>query len=550
MTKKRFRDVLLIEDNLGDVGLLRGMFMEQTPNNTVLTHVDCMAAAEKHLATQPTDMILLDLGLPDAQGLEAVRRAHAAAPGIPLVVLTGFDDDSLAVQALQQGAQDYLIKADLDARGLLRTLRYATERKAMEDALFAEMGRTQVTLNSLQKEVARRVQAEEVTRESEHQLAQAQKMEALGQLTGGIAHDFNNLLTVIKINAEDVLEDAATPSTHRDQISMALQAANRGGDLVRQLLTVARKQQLQPEVISMETVLDPLAKMLRRTLQENITIDIRKAADLCPVHVDPGSLENVILNLSINARDAMPDGGTLTIEVENAVLDEAHAASGPGVQPGPYVLIAVSDTGTGMPKDVIDRAFEPFFTTKEVGKGTGLGLSMVFGFVKQSGGHATIYSEVGYGTTIKIYLPVATIAPSTVEATLVEAAADVSASATGNILLVEDDDLVSRSVSHKLKRLGYTITVASTPAESIAFLETMPPFDLVFTDIIMPGPMTGADLAREVQRRWPATKILATSGYAESTLLGKVTIPEGVRLLAKPYSNAEFVRTIRQALSG
>jgi CheY-like chemotaxis protein len=240
----------------------------------------------------------------------------------------------------------------------------------------------------------------------------------------------------------------------------------------------------------------------------------------------------------------MPDGGKIIIETHVSNLDRDYAAENPGVHPGRYVVVAVTDTGAGMTKDVVEKAFQPFFTTKEVGQGTGLGLSMVYGFVRQSGGHAKIYSEVGHGTTVRIYLP------PTDAAVAVEMPEErtAKASGSGSVLLVEDDDLVRESVESKLLRLGYTVTPVASAADALKTLEKNPYFDLVFTDVIMPGAMTGADLTRDVLRRWPSIKVLMTSGYTEASALGKVNMPPGVRLLSKPYSNADLAQAFREVL--
>jgi PAS domain S-box-containing protein len=382
-------------------------------------------------------------------------------------------------------------------------------------------------------------------RQRDERLHESQKMEAVGQLTGGIAHDFNNLLTVVRANAEDMREELKdSPLLHR-QADMVLQAATRGADLVQQLMAFARKQELEPKVVDINAMLEAFTNLVRRTLQENVRMEVVKDKNIPVVKVDPGRLENAILNLSINARDAMPDGGTITIETGTVTLDAAYEVENPGIRAGKYVLIAVSDTGIGMTKDVMEKAFQPFFTTKEVGQGTGLGLSMVYGFVKQSGGHAKIYSEVGRGTTVKIFLP------PTQESLLDDAATEdraVQTQGSGKILLVEDDDLVRESVESKLLRLGYTVTPVCSAAEAIQMLERNPHFDLVFTDVIMPGAMTGADLTRDVMRRWPGIKVLMTSGYTEASALGKVKMPEGVRLLSKPYSNADLANAFRDVL--
>jgi PAS domain S-box-containing protein len=387
---------------------------------------------------------------------------------------------------------------------------------------------------------------EDVTdlRRREDMLLEAQKLESVGQLTGGIAHDFNNLLTAIRSNAEDLKEDLKDKPLSMRQADIVLQAAHRGAGLVAQLMAFARKQELKPQNVNVPELVRSFSKLVRSTLPANVRIDLREEQNLPAIHVDPGRLESALLNLCINSRDAMPEGGTITIETMMRDLDIDYVRENRDVIPGSYVMIAVTDTGSGMSKEIMKKAFTPFFTTKEVGRGTGLGLSMVYGFVKQSGGHARIYSEEGYGTVIKIYLPA------------VEAVAEAEPivqrrthHGSGSILIVEDDELVRQSISNKLSGFGYEVLTAATAHDAIDILNATPHFDLVFSDVIVPGPMTGADLVREVRNRWPKINVLLTSGYTESTVLGKVNIPPDVRLLSKPYSNAELADTVRAAMA-
>ena len=396
----------------------------------------------------------------------------------------------------------------------------------------------------LQTEVVRRKKAEEEASERNRMLNQSQKMEAVGQLTGGIAHDFNNLLTVVKANAEDMIDDLKDNAASRRQANLILQAADRGADLVRQLLAFSRKQTLKAEIVNLNLLTEGFARLLQRTLPANIAISIVKQPNLPLVYVDPGNMENALLNLCINARDAMPDGGTLLIKT---VVVDLPAESGDGQER--FVAISVTDDGTGMTPEVVERAFDPFFTTKEVGKGTGLGLSMVYGFVQQSGGRAKIESELGKGTTMTFYLPTANAETSEKGAS--SAAADETPAETlppKRILLVEDDQLVRESLMSRLERMGHKIVPAATAFEALNIMQRGEKFDLVFTDIIMPGALTGADLAREILKQWPGTRVLATSGYTENTLLGKVQVPEGVRLLTKPYSGGDLKEAITTAL--
>ncbi|MFL5046727.1 MAG: ATP-binding protein, partial [Xanthobacteraceae bacterium] len=381
---------------------------------------------------------------------------------------------------------------------------------------------------------------------AEIQLAHAQKMDAIGQLTGGVAHDFNNLLTAILLNA-DVLADRMSDDKLRPLAEATRMAAERGADLTKRLLAFGRRQTLEPRPTDVNGLVAGMEQLMRRTLGEHIAIDIRAAPDLWPATVDPGQLEAAVVNLALNARDAMPQGGRITIETGNVEIDEGYAALNADVRPGDYIMIGVSDTGTGMPADVLSRAFEPFFTTKEVGKGTGLGLSMIYGFVKQSGGHARIYSEVGVGTVVRLYLPRSHV-PAEAGAVRHRPA---GALPTGGetILLVEDDPLVRKHTEHQLVDLGYRVVAAENAAEALDRVKegTMP--DLLFTDIVMPGSINGRELADQLRARWPHLKVLYTSGFSHGMLdtpLGGQAAPQ--HLLAKPFRRRDLATKVREVL--
>jgi CheY-like chemotaxis protein/two-component sensor histidine kinase len=370
-------------------------------------------------------------------------------------------------------------------------------------------------------------------------------MEALGQLTGGIAHDFNNILTVITGTIE-ILAEAVEKEPQLAAITKMIDdAAARGADLTQHLLAFARKQPLQPRETDLNTLIIETVKLLRPTLGEQIEIESVFEDEACLATVDANQLATALLNLAINARDAMPDGGKLTLETRSAVLDENYASVHSEVRPGRYALIAVSDTGTGIPAGILDKVFDPFFTSKAPGKGTGLGLSMVYGFVKQSAGHIKIYSEEGHGTTIKIYLPPGTGAPLAPEA----AATPAIPRGHETILVVEDDKLVRDSVLTQLRSLGYVTLEAANGAEALAVIEAGHPFDLLFTDVIMPGAMNGRQLANKVRKSRPGLKVLFTSGYTENAIIHHGRLDTGVLLLAKPYRKSDLAGMIRTALA-
>ncbi len=381
---------------------------------------------------------------------------------------------------------------------------------------------------------------------AEAQFRQAQKMDAVGQLTGGVAHDFNNILTVIT-GTIGILGDAVADRPELASIAKLIDdAAERGAQLTKHLLAFARKQPLQPREVDVNALAMEAAKLLHPTLGEQIEVSPKLSKDAWPALADPNQLTTAILNLALNARDAMPHGGKITLETRNIYLDEGYASIYSDVVVGNYVMVAVSDTGTGISPQNLEKVFDPFFTTKDVGKGTGLGLSMVFGFVKQSGGHVKIYSEVGHGTSVKIYLP----RSSGLEETAGEAEASTNMRG-GNetILVVEDDALVRKYVITQIASLGYGTLQAANAAEALKLVESGVPIDLLFTDVIMPGGMNGRQLVETATKLRPALRVLFTSGYTENAIVHHGRLDAGVLLLAKPYRKPELARMIRVALT-
>jgi PAS domain S-box-containing protein len=383
-------------------------------------------------------------------------------------------------------------------------------------------------------------------RQIAHQLRQSQKMEAMGQLTGGVAHDFNNILMVILANVEALEEEQRLTASMRELLDEISGATQRATDLTRQLLAFSRKQPLRPQRTDVNALVTVTGKLLRRTLGEHVEIDAILAEDLWPIEVDRALLESALVNLCVNARDAMPGGGRLLIETRNSVLDADYTAQESEVLPGDYVLLSVTDTGTGIPAEVLDRVFEPFFSTKEVGKGTGLGLSMVYGFTKQSNGHIKIYSEPGHGTAVKMYLPRVGgvgVGPAT------ENAEEVVPRGHERVLVTEDDVAVRTSVAKHLRSLGYVVTEASDGEGGLTALAAADaPYDLLLTDVVMPGRLNGKALADEVAHRWPATRIVFMSGYSEDAIIHHGRLDPGVRLLAKPFRKLDLARALREAL--
>jgi PAS domain S-box-containing protein len=378
----------------------------------------------------------------------------------------------------------------------------------------------------------------------ELRLSQSQKLEAIGQLTGGIAHDFNNLLTVIIGNADTLVEELADRADLLPLVEMLRTAGERGAELTRQLLAFARRQALEPKIVSPNELINDMRNLLRRTLGENIELSVTQAADVSMISVDPTQFESALLNLCINARDAMHGGGKLMIETSNVILDQHYTEQRVDVAPGAYVQISISDTGTGMSAADVARAFEPFFTTKPRGEGTGLGLSMVYGFVKQSGGHVAIYSELGHGTVVKLYLRQVSGTPESKKVL----PADELARTGESILLVEDDDLVRAHALQLLKSLGYRVLSAPNGPRALDVLRAGEPCDLLFTDVIMPGGMTGPALAEAARAIRPGLRVLYTSGYTENAIVHHGRVDPGINLLHKPYRKQELAAKLRSVL--
>ena len=383
-------------------------------------------------------------------------------------------------------------------------------------------------------------------RKAEDELRQSQKMEAVGQLTGGVAHDFNNLLQVISGNLQLIAKDVTGKERAERRLASANVAVARGAKLASQLLAFGRRQPLQPKVMNIGRLVSGMDEMLRRTLGESIEVETIISGGLWNTLVDPTQIENALLNLALNARDAMDGNGRLTIEVCNSVLDAAYARNHEGVIAGQHVMLAVTDTGTGMPPDVIEKVFEPFFSTKPEGRGTGLGLSMVYGFVKQSLGHIKIYSEVGEGTTVKLYLP----RVDQREDTVVAVADEPVTGGSETILVVEDDPDVRATTVDILTELGYRVLKARDAASALTVIEAGLPIDLLFTDVVMPGTMKSTELARKARERIPNIQVLFTSGYTENAIVHGGRLDAGVELISKPYIREELAHRVRHVIVG
>ncbi|WP_175160417.1 hybrid sensor histidine kinase/response regulator [Paraburkholderia fynbosensis] len=394
------------------------------------------------------------------------------------------------------------------------------------------------------RDITERRRASEQLEQTQKALFQAQKMEALGKLTGGVAHDFNNVLQVMRGNLELLESRHGRDDWSAERLGNALDAVDRGAKLASQLLAFGRQQPLEPVVINPARQLQALDDLLRRVLGERVEIESVVAGGLWNTIADPHQLENVILNLAINARDAMPDGGKLTLELANATLDDEYVLALADVSAGQYVMLAVTDAGTGMSREVMERAFDPFFSTKPEGRGTGLGLSMAYGFVKQSGGHIRLYSEVGEGTTVKIYLPRST-------GTAVEArrsTGGVLKHGSETILVVEDDLKVQSTVVELLSGLGYAVLKANDAEQALTVVASGVHIDLLFTDVVMPGALRSPEMARRAVQMLPGLKVLFTSGYTQNAIVHGGRLDAGVELLSKPYSRRQLAAKVRQVL--
>ncbi|VTU45892.1 Blue-light-activated protein (plasmid) [Variovorax sp. SRS16] len=394
------------------------------------------------------------------------------------------------------------------------------------------------------RDITERREAAEVLKRTERALLQAQKMETIGKLTGGVAHDFNNLLQVIAGNLQLLARDVAGIEQAERRIENALAGVRRGAKLAGQLLAFGRRQTLEPKVVNLGHMVQAMAEMLQRALGEGVLVETTVDDDLWNTFADVSQVENALLNLAINARDAMEGAGKLTVEIGNATLDADYAREHDEVDAGDYVMLAVSDTGSGMPPEVVAQAFDPFYTTKPEGKGTGLGLSMVYGFVKQSGGHVKIYSELGYGTTVKVYLPRSFGAEQAI------ALSDVRSvvGGTETILVAEDDEHVRATAVETLQQLGYQVLAASDAEGALAIVKSGVKIDLLFTDVVMPGLLRSPDMARQACDFLPGLAVLYTSGYTRNAIVHGGRLDPGLELLPKPYSREDLTRRIRGAL--
>jgi two-component system cell cycle sensor histidine kinase/response regulator CckA len=510
-------EVLLVEDDDEDYMLTEDVFSSIEGTRYTLHWVRDYGSALKSVEERHFDVCLVDYRLGAENGIDLVRELVANGHDLPVVVLTGNGDRDVDLEAAQAGAADYLVKGEITPALLERTLRYAL--------------RSGETLRAL--------------RESEADLRQSQRMDAIGQLAGGVAHDFNNMMTAV-IGFSDLIL-ARTEEAHplRGHVEEIKRAGERASALTHQLLAFSRRQVLQPRVLDLNAVVTEVDTLLQRLIGANVELVSVLDPALEHVQADPGQLEQVILNLAINARDAMPAGGQLTIETANVELDADHASRYLDVEAGPYALLAVSDTGVGMEAETIAQIFEPFFTTKPEGKGTGLGLATVFGIVKQSGGDIGVYSEPNRGTTFKIYLPrvqapVDRISPPTRRLE--------PPRGSETVLLVEDEELVRHLEREVLTEGGYTVLEARSVSHALELAEGHAGvIDLLVTDVVMPE-LNGPALAELLAERRPDIRILYTSGYPSNAISRQGVLAPNVAFLPKPLTPASLARKVREVL--
>jgi two-component system, cell cycle sensor histidine kinase and response regulator CckA len=506
--------LLVVEDESDFVGLVRIMVGASGPVAWQVESVGALQPALDRLARPGIDAALLDLHLPDACDLEAVDRLCHADPQLPIVVMTSHDRE-MGEEALRRGAQDYLFKGELNAALLTRSLQYSVFRK----------------------------RAEREMRAKDEQLRHSQKLEAIGQLAGGVAHDFNNLLTAIRGYAELLLQKMPAADPLRRNVHEINRATDRAAAVTHQLLAFSSKKVRPPRILDPAEVLANMGMLLERLIGEDVELITRIHSGLGRVRADPAHLEQVVVNLAVNARDAMPAGGRLTLELANADLDEIYAAEHAQVSPGPYVMLAVSDTGHGMERETLVRIFEPFFTTKPAGRGTGLGLSTVYGIVQQCGGFVWVYSEPGRGSTFKVYLPRVDEAADEVPDTT----PPDSARGTETLLLVEDEASLRVILRELLESYGYTVLDAANGVEALRVAgEHRGAIHLLVSDVVMPH-MTGRELAERLAHRRPEMKVLLMSGYAGSGL--DPTSGTTADFIEKPFTAEGFLRRVRDILT-
>jgi len=513
--------VLIADDSENDVVLLLRA-LRKAGYEPVYERISTAPAMKAALQRQAWDIVISDYEMPNFGGFEALQVLKESGHDLPFILVSAVVSEETAVAAMKAGAHDYLMK-----RKLAR-LAPAIERE----------------LREAQTRMARKT-AEAALRQSEEQLRQAQKIEAVGRLAAGVAHDFNNILTAIAGYSELLLRQLDPDDPRRKNAEQIEKAAYMAAALTRQLLTFSRKQVIEPRILNLNTVVLNIERMLRRLIGENIEFCTILDPAAGHINADPGQIEQVILNLAVNARDAMPTGGKLTVTTANTTLDENHLEDFPDLTTGDYVMLAIADTGTGMSDATKAHLFEPFFTTKPLGKGTGLGLATCFGIVKQNAGQINVHSELGRGTTFKVYFPHVKLAP---EPPRVRTMSKEAAGGNETVLLVEDEPVVRELAVATLREKGYTVVEAVNGEDGLRMARQHDgKIDLVLTDIVMPV-MGGKEMADALRTSHPDTKILFTSGYSQDAMGHHGVLRPGLLFLQKPYISTTLARKVREAL--
>jgi two-component system, cell cycle sensor histidine kinase and response regulator CckA len=505
--------ILIVEDLIADAELIERQ-LRKAHITFQSRRVDTKEAFLAALHEFEPAIVLSDYNLPQFSGPEALKLLKEAESPVPFILVTGSLTEEVAVACMKQGAHDYILKSSLT--------RLPT-----------------AVLNALEK-----AKTVERLRASEEQLRMSQKLEAVGQLAGGVAHDFNNLLTVITGYSDLVLANLSETDSNRSKVEEIKRAAQRASSLTRQLLAFSRKQVLQPRLFNLNDLVAEMSKMLKRLIGENIEMQTSFGPE-APINADPGQIEQVLMNLVVNARDAMPKGGSLTVETSCVEIDDDYARAHLNIEPGLYVLLAVSDTGGGMDAETRKRIFEPFFTTKEQGKGTGLGLSTVYGIVNQSGGTIWVYSELGIGTVFKVYLPAAV---GREMETRVAATQESIPRGSETILIVEDGPQIRQLAWECLTHCGYKVVTAADGLEALEFVERCNErIDLIVTDLVMPR-MGGRTLIKRVSSVQPHIRVLYMSGYTNDAIVNHGVLDGTVWFIQKPFAFDALARKVREVL--
>ncbi|MBE9028958.1 response regulator [filamentous cyanobacterium LEGE 11480] len=538
--------ILLVEDNLAEGRFMREILQEKLARRLILRHVQRLAEAFGTLADQTFDVVLLDLTLPDSQGLASVDRLLADYPQLPIVVLTNMNDDALAVAAVRHGAQDYLMKRQVNADVLVRSISYAIERQQAADALQAANENLEQRVAERTAELAaanQQLKQEILERQQlEAQFLRAQRLESLGTLSAGIAHDMNNILTPIL--AVSQLLPLKLPQLDANMLRLLQvmeDSAHRGAALVKQILAFARGVEGNRTTVKVDELLTEVTQILQQTLPKTIQIAVDCRDDLEPVYGDVTQLHQVLMNLSVNARDAMPHGGKLQITAEMQTLDSTTAQMHIEAKPGLYIVIGVKDTGMGMSPEVLDRIFDPFFTTKAMGQGTGLGLSAVLGIVNSHGGFIDAQSEVVRGTSFRLFLPAYQVA-----AGVIEHDDDFPPGHQEVVLVVDDEAAVRESTKATLESYNYFVLVAASGTEAVNLCQRYPDrIDFMLIDLMMPE-LDGFDTLAQLQHWRSDTPAIAMSGVNSAGLAQRTEVSGFARFLGKPFTTQMLLQALEE----